>query len=386
MVDEKEDTDDATETKKASDKPAKPATAKKAAKIENPSLPKDRNARVREQAARKLAEAKGQRPSGRPAAGALSTEELVDDALARGFAAVLKWAKVNVRYIEGGVALLVLIGIGYMAYDWRFNRNLEKASDSLAKAMRDANGRISPDDQSKPNNPDEPVDPRPKFPTVEARREAALSGYRLASTQYSGTGAAILARLGEAGTLLDRKDYDGAAAAFRDVIATQLANADIDVKLSATEGLGMALEGKGDVQGALDAYKKLEGSKEKGYAELGMYHQARLLLTKKNERELAKTLLQHAKEGLSPPVGESATPSAPKHEWLLGQINALLREIDPTLAPAPAAAPGQYDPAQIEQLLQQQKILEQLRKAQQQQQHVPNPGSPAPLPTSAPSK
>ena len=342
---------------------------KKTARLENPSLPKDRNARVREQAARKMQEARTKRPG---ASGALSTEELVDDALARGFARVTKWAKANVRYIEIGVVALLLVGIGYAVYDWQFNKKLENASDALNRAVQDEMGRVVKDDQSKPDDPEQMSDPRPKFPTAEARDEAALSGYRQAAVQYAGTGAAILARLGEAGVLLDRKDYDGAITAFRAVLDTPLAKADLDVQLNATEGLGMALEGKGDIDGAMDAYKKLEGSKERGYQELGMYDQARILLYKKNERELAKALLLKAKEVIS--QAPSDAPAA--RDFLSEQINALLREIDPSLAPTQSTG-GSLDQMSIEQLMEQKRLLDRLRA---QHGAPPLTGSPAPLP------
>ena len=39
------------------------------------------------------------------------------------------------------------------------------------------------------------------------------------TSTYPGTGAAILARLGEAGSLFDKRDWDGANQAYRDVKA-----------------------------------------------------------------------------------------------------------------------------------------------------------------------
>lgn len=387
MAEDKENEDKSTD-ETSEQKPAKSVNApakKKTAKIENPSLPKDRNARVREQAARKLAEA--QQGGGRrsaAAAGGLSTEELVDDVMARGLSAFTRWAKANLRYIEIGAAALVIVGIGYAAYDWQYNRKLEKASDALHRALVDATGRVVADGESKPDDPEDNWDTRPKFPTPEAREQAVLAGYKTASVEYAGTGAAILARLGEAGALLDKKDYDGAMAAYRDVLATALGKADLDVQLSSYEGLGMALEGKGDVDGALEQYKKLEGSKERGYQELGMYHQARLLLSKKGERDLAKGLLIKAKEQLTVPPGEPTSSAPVTHDYLMGQINGLLRDIDPSLAPAPTPGMGGgFDQMSIEQLMEQKRLLDRLRAKAAQQQHAPAPpitGTPEPLP------
>jgi tetratricopeptide (TPR) repeat protein len=395
VTEDKENPENTTDDAPA-EKPAKSVNApakKKTAKIENPSLPKDRNARVREQAARKLAEAQGGGSGGRraAAAGGLSTEEMVDDALARALAASTRWAKANLRYIEIGAAGLVIIGIGFAVYDWQYNRKLEKASDALYRAVVDATGRVVEKGESKPDDPEEAYDTRPKFPSEEARQQAVLADYKTASVEYVGTGAAILARLGEAGALLDKKDFDGAIAAYREVLSTQLGKADLDVQLASYEGLGMALEGKGDVDGAIEQYKKLEGSKERGFQELGMYHQARLLLTKKGERDLAKGLLLKAKEQLTVPPGEPTAAAPVTHDYVMGQINGLLRDIDPSLAPAPTTAPGGggFDQMSIEQLMEQKRMIDRLRAraAQQQQQKAPAPpitGSPEPLP--APSQ
>jgi len=355
--------------------------ARKPARIENPALPKDRNARVREQAARKMAEAKAG-PGGRKAAsaapGALSTEELVDDAMARGLSNVTRWAKNNVRLLEGAVVGLVALGIGYAVWDWQTTRGLEKASDTLIRGVENSEGRIIKADE--PPNPED-TDPTPKFPSLEAKREAALGSYRTAANQYSSTGAGILARLGEGSMLLERNDFDGALKAFREVLATPLAQADVDVRLNATEGVAMALEGKGDVDGALKEYKTLENADQRGYTELGLYHQARLLMSKKNDKESAKALLIKARDRMQAPAAVGAE-TGPQQEFIKSQVHALLREIDPSLAPPPSQNP--MDMSQIEQMMQQRRMIEQLRKQMQQQQQQPPPGQPAQLPSSAP--
>ena len=46
----------------------------------------------------------------------------------------------------------------------------------------------------------------PTFKSADERRDAALAKYRDVETKYAGTGAAILARLAEAGLLLDKAD------------------------------------------------------------------------------------------------------------------------------------------------------------------------------------
>lgn len=342
------------------------------------ALPKDRNARVREQAARKLAETKG-KP--RPAALGLNTGELVDDALARASASFIKWLKNNLRAIEIGAAALVLAIVGYGVYDWQVAKRYEQASHALMTGVEDAFGRIvKPEDTDQGQDIEEATDLRPKFPTPQARLEAALGAYRLAAGQYPATGAGILARLGEAGELLNRRDYDGALRAFHEVLDTPLARADSDVRMSATEGVAMAIEGKGDLDGALKEFKTLENSDIRGYAEFGLYQQARLLL-KKGQKEVAKALLLKAKERLGGPH-QSESPSV-RHEFLTGQVNALLREIDPNLAPPPT--PNPYDNLTPEQIAELRKAFERMQK--QAPMMPPSPTEqPAPAPTPEPAR
>ncbi len=72
-------------------------------------------------------------------------------------------------------------------------------------------------------------------PSAE-RRDAALAKYREVESKFAGTGAAILARLAEAGLLLDKGDAKGAEAAYEDVKASPLAQADAQVRGRATRG------------------------------------------------------------------------------------------------------------------------------------------------------
>src|SRR5690606_20261285 len=120
--------------------------------------------------------------------------------------------------------------------------------------------------------------------------EAALEQYREVRGKFPGTGAAILARLAEGSLLLDARDADGALAAYTDVKDSPLAAADSEVKGRALEGIGFAYELKAlaapaeketHLDAALEAFRELENAVEvKGFKELAIYHQARVLTNK----------------------------------------------------------------------------------------------------------
>jgi hypothetical protein len=133
--------------------------------------------------------------------------------------------------------------------------------------------------------------------------------------------------------LLDKRDYPAAIEAYSAVLASKLASTDIDVKARATEGLGLAKEGKGDLDGAIAAFKEVEGFEGRGYKELGMYHQGRLLL-RKGETDKAKDILKQARDKLQTP----STGSAPL-DYLKAEVDEALRRIDPSLVVTPPAAP-----------------------------------------------
>src|SRR6185437_4668144 len=166
------------------------------------------------------------------------------------------------------------------------------------------------------------------FKTADERADTALASYKKVVTQHPGTGAAILARLGEAGDYLDKHDYDHAIEGFSAVAASSLASADADVKTRALEGLGFAKEGKGDLDGALAAFKDLEGVNK----DLGLYHQGRIWLAK-GDKDKAKDALKQVHDKLEQPTGS-------QRGYLQQMTDEMLRRIDPDLVPNKAPVLG----------------------------------------------
>jgi len=353
---------------------------KKRAEGEGTAPPKDRNKRVREQAARKMEEAKESAKSraNRIGATGLDAGEMVDDAVARGFAAFTKWIKTNRRAIEFGIVGLILAGGGYATWDWYSNKTREEASAALMLATINAAGIVEEkkDDKAEPTpdeDKDKDADPRPRFESYQALQDEALRTYRVAAEDHGRSGAGILARLGEAGVLLERRDFDGAVQALNAVLATDLAKADESVRMAAKERMGMALEGKGDEAGALAAYAELADSNLDSYKNFGLYHQARLSF-EKGKKDEAKEKLNKLKERLK--GTDAKDPGG--NRYLLAQVDALMRSVDPNAEPlAPPVTPGggQITP---EQLMQLQKELEKMRQNPPELEGTPAPGAPAP--------
>ena len=275
------------------------------------------------------------------------------------------WAKRNQKLVQiVGVALFLgLLGVaGFLYYD---NKRETEASLVLTKAVEAQRAPIG-----EPKKDDDEDDRQQYFKTFDDRRAAALKQYKDVQARFPGTGAAILARLAVGSLLLDQRDADGALAAFNDVKGSPLAAADNEVKGRALEGLGFAHElkavaeaGEKDkhLDAALAAFKELEtGVDVKGFKELALYHQARVLMNK-GDKEKAKELLLKVKEGVEKVEEPLAMglPVPPSFPYLREVAMDRLREIDPAAAPksmVPPAGGQNLTPEQI------RKMIEQMQK------------------------
>lgn len=324
-------------------------------------LPRDRNARAKELLLRRQEQATegGRRPID------LLPGEMVDDALARTWSATGKWLRANFNVLQW-VILAGLVGLGgFLFYTTRVEKKAGGASEALVSGIAAQRGRVMEED--KRSEEEKEYDLGRVFKTSDERSDTALAGYNKVIDQYPGTGAAMLAKLGQAGVLLDKRDYAHALDAYNVVLSSPLANADLDVKGRALEGAGYAKEGKGDIDGALETFKELGKIDAKGYKELSKYHQARLLLAK-GEKEKAKDLLKEVlalksgdkdptKDILSNPADKGTLPGVDSQTFpfLKTMSEELLRSIDPSAVPARTRLGGpagsQMTPEELQELI-----------------------------------
>lgn len=368
------------ESARAEPKPRPKKKKKKSAPSTSQQI-RDRNQRVREQAA---ARRRTERERSKPAGG-LDASELVDDALARSTHAATSWLKQNFNAVQWVLVIVVAGSVAWMIYSWRSDRRAEKSSDALMLGVRAQQGRVG----DAPADPDSQTgldDVREHFATDEARLKAAETEYRKAIDVGGNSGAATLAKLGLAAVLFQQKKYDEARQTYESVRTSKLAQNDADVRGRALEGIGMAVEAKGDREGALKAFRELQNSDLPGFTPLAMYHQARVLHAMGDDakaKELIKTATEKAKAGHSPV--EPAT-------YVEIALHELLTAIDPIAAAA--SVPGGMTMDQIERLKAQlsqlqgmgdPKQLDRLLKEMQGGSPVPRPGAPAvPAPSGGP--
>jgi hypothetical protein len=137
------------------------------------------------------------------------------------------------------------------------------------------------------------------------------------------------------------------------------------VKGRCIEGVGMAKEGKGDLDGAIASYKELEGIDARGFKELGMYQQGRVFLAK-GEKDKAKDILKMVREKLQAPAADGQ-----KLRYLEEVVDETLRKIDPALVPtkAPLMGGAKGDAISPEQMEKIKKVLEEAAKKKPAEQH-----------------
>jgi len=275
---------------------------------------------------------------------ALGTSDVSPDAdpLLERAARAGKWIREH-RQTFGGLVAIGLLGAGGLLgwFYWQ-GKHQADASAMLAQAIADEHGRVS----DKADDDDDTASTKhegmyPTFKSASDRTAAALAKYRDVEAKYPGTGAAILARLSEGGLLLDSGDAKGALAAYGDVKASPLAQADVEVRGRAIEGTGFADEmlARTDAENrdkhldeALSAYKDLEAVDMKGFKELGQYHEARVQQAK-GDKAKAIELLKGVHEKVAD-LGETHPFS-----YLEFVVEDRLRELDPTALPPKSAMP-----------------------------------------------
>ena len=264
---------------------------------------------------------------------------------------IADWARKNRNIVQGAIVVAVLALIGGGIYWYLDAKRSSEASTALAQAVADERGRIGDPDQD-----DEGIhDTTPIFKTEDARRDAALAKYREVETKFKGTGAAWLAKLGEGSLLLDKRDPDGAIAAFEEVQGSTLARADAEVRGRLLENLGFAWELKAemkpdekkqDLDKALEQYKQLESSDVFGFAQIAPYHEARVYELEGDKAKAIETLKALRESLMKNPDSR-----------LFGELRELtddrLRALDPTAVPPKRntiGAGGEIDPEMLKKL------------------------------------
>jgi tetratricopeptide (TPR) repeat protein len=381
--------DDASEEKGKSREKRKARTEALAAS--EPDVPRDRNRRIREEAAskRKTKRAGGGRPA---VAAGLDAGEMVDDALARGTHNASLWLKRNINVIQWVVVLGLAGGIGYQVYKHTRSKTDAVATDALFAGVVAENARVG-DPAVGPDERTGLEDTRPTVKDDAARLAAAASAYRAAMAHDA---TKTVAQLALAGVLYDQGKYKEALAEYSAVRKSELVEKELDARGRSIEGIALTEEALGNLDAAQKAFRELSNLDSPGFAALGLFHQARLAM-KKGEKEPAKEFLKNALKKLEKPKDSAAANpllGGDPPGYLEQSVRDLLASIDPSAVPSRQGMG--ITPEQLEQMTRQmegqqgsgdpalskEKLGELLKQLSQQQPAVPAPSAP---PAGAPS-
>ena len=296
-----------------------PKKAKKKAQEGEPEAIKDRNARVRAEAAEKRRARRAREQAASPRRN-LDASEVVDDALARSTHAAAGFLTKHFNKVQWVIMAGLAGWIAWEVYSWRHARTTEKATAALFKALSAETGRVGSDTSEADERG--PGDSRRTFSTDEERLKAAKQEYLLAESSGMSASATTLADLGVAGVAYDLGQYKEAQSAYEKVRNSSAFQSDHDIKGRTLEGLGMALEAQKQDAAALKAFHELANMDEANFAALGLYHQARMLKAQGKTDEALK-LLDKAGQKLTT---LKETPGIIK--YVGGQVLELLESID----------------------------------------------------------
>jgi len=267
---------------------------------------------------------------------------MVDDALARASDKSIKWLINNWKWLQWALVGSVLAGAGGLYWIYSQQSTSDEASHTLARAVEAEQAWVIPPDKDDRTDEQKKLDVRRTFASNEDKLKAAQDDYHAVAAEFGGSGAAILAKLGEGGIHLDKAEWDPAIAAFSIVLDSALAQADVDVKGRALEGKGFAQEAKGELDAALKSFEAIGELPTDSFKATSMYHRARVLEAQKQPDKAIEVLKQARK--LLEKAKIDATLVTPQHpfQWIDKAVEDRLRALDPSAVPpkVPGGAGG----------------------------------------------
>lgn len=327
---------------------------------------KDRNKKLRDEAAEKRRKRRSGQRGGSSVEG-LDASERVDDALVRGADATSRFVRKHFAWMQWLVVLTIVGAMALLVYNYRLNRERQKAGGELAEALQASMGRIATGTPVTPSDPNL-VDPRPEFPSEEARTESALQQWDDLAKQDEPE-LRLIGKLGKAGVLYEARKFEEAKTAYSAVVDDPVASRFDTLREQAVEGVGLSLEAAGKLDEALAAFDRMQNEPGDYAKRLARFHEARVRFTK-GEREKAQEILEKLDEELS--KADSGGPEA----YLEAAVQDLLKTVDPSKI---EQAPEGVSPEQLEQL---KKQLEAMQA--QDPSGAPPEGIPMPRPEEEP--
>lgn len=243
-------------------------------------------------------------------------------------AGVRKASKAALTQAPVVIGLIVLIAgviAGVVWYQGKAAEDRAVATRVLATATAaSARSRVDvvdPAEAAKTLPPPDPV-----FPDEGARAKAIDDTLAQLGGDMAGSDAAKLAGLVEAGRLMQSGKFAEAKAEYESFLST---NADHPLGFLAHEGVALALEATGDIDGAVSALDSMAPEAGGFYRDQALYHKGRMLEGQGKSDEALAVYKTYVEE--YPLEQDSLAKDA---------VMARLEELAPDLVPAEAKAPA----------------------------------------------
>lgn len=236
-----------------------------------------------------------------------------------------KAALTQAPVVIGLIVLVAGIIAGVVWYQGKVAEDRAVATRVLASATAaQARSRIEVVDAAEAANKLPP--PNPVFPDEGARAKAIDDTLAQLGGEMADSDAAKLAGLIEGGRLMQSGKFADAKAKYEGFLS---ANADHPLGFLAQEGLALALEATGDIDGAVSALDTMAPEAGAFYRDQALYHKGRMLEDQGKSDEALAVYKTYVEE--YPLEQDSLAKDA---------VMARLEELAPDLIPAEAKAPA----------------------------------------------
>ncbi len=219
------------------------------------------------------------------------------DSFQRAAAGAAAWISTRRRLVAAAGAMVVLAAVVAAVLAAAEQRKEREAGAAAADLLQAMGGEISPVPL--------PGFPGPFYASEEARQKAIVSAADAVLGQFSGTGAAVLAALAKGDAHVRLGEWDEARKAYEKFL--EIAPKEDTLRFGALEGLAIAAEEKGDLDGAARAYERL-GREAPRFADQADLARARVLAAAGKTAEAKEILsgfgVKHAESLLGPVANE----------------------------------------------------------------------------------
>lgn len=284
----------------------------------------------------------------------LDASEIVDDALVRFTDKVGRWVRRRAGVLQWIFVVGVVAWLGYEVFAWRTRRVNARVSDELFQAIAADQGRVGDPEMEGKADERGITDPTRIFATADDRAKAAIEAYDEAIAERPGSAVATFAELGKGGVLLEMGRHDEALASYERALGSKPTQGEPLLRARALEGVALAKEAKGDLEGASKAFEEVA---QIGGFELGGLYQRARLRHRLGDDQGAKDLLKQLFEKLGPP------PASFPGQQATSQVDATLRARAAQLAAA--VDPQQKDVRPPRPQMDAAAIQEMIRQMQQ---------------------